>query len=133
MNLEHLTTTHYIHIIAFIALFLIAAVRSRTLFKNISADGQPCQNNRSVFVALQHLSLTVIGITGILMLYHHDFVVQSWFYAKITLFAVMLSSLIKAFKKPNVNITLQQRKAGLILALFCYITILIFIFVKAYS
>lgn len=126
MNPE-LTFAHYIHIVAFIVLFVIIAVRATTLFK-ADEEGQPSQNHRRLFVAIQHSALTVIGLTGIYLLYQKQFGVEAWFYAKIMLFAVMLSSLIKAFKKPNPAILMVQRKAGLVIALFCYCSILGLVF-----
>lgn len=117
-----LTPIHYLHIFGLILLFIVVLVRTTTLFKGIE-DGQPCQKNRRLFVAFQHSALTIIAGSGIYLLYHQNFTVQPWFYAKIMLFAVMLSSLIKAFKKPNPAILLVQRKAGLVIALFCYCAI----------
>lgn len=121
-----LTLPHYVHIAGFILLFCVVLVRSSTIFT--TTDEQPSQKNRKLFVACQHSALTLIGVTGIYLMYQKGFVVQPWFYAKIMLFAVMLSCLIKAFKKPNPSITLIQRKAGLTIALFCYLSILILVF-----
>ncbi|MDO4224189.1 MAG: SirB2 family protein [Acinetobacter sp.] len=126
MNIT-LTTPHLLHIFGFIMLFLVVFVRSFTLWFG-TVDGQPNQNHRRLFVAFQHSSLTLIGATGIYLLYQKDFAVQPWFFAKIMLFAVLLSSLIKAFKKPNDRIVKSQRIVGLILALFCYCAILFLVF-----
>lgn len=128
--MNELTALHYVHIGAFVVLLCVVAVRATTLFKNIDADGQPSQQNRRVFVAFQHIALTMIGFTGIFLLYQKQFTVQPWFYAKVMLFAVMLSSLITAFKKTNPEILLVQRKAGLLIALFCYIAILGLVFLN---
>ncbi len=77
-------------------------------------QNQPGKVSRIVLVAMQHLSFTVLIVTGIVLLYQNQFVVQPWFYGKIILFVVILSATIKAFGKRD--ITLAQRKAGVIVA-----------------
>ena len=54
---------------------------------------------RTALVALQHFAITVIVLTGIVSLFLKDFDVQPWFYAKVILFLVLVSSLGKAYKK----------------------------------
>lgn len=122
------TLAHYLHFIGFILLFFVVLIRAKTLFTHLQADGQPDQNHRRLYVACQHSCLTLVGFSGIYLLYDKNFQVQPWFYAKVMLFAVLLSSLIKAFKKPNPQILMIQRKAGLVIALFCYIAILVLVF-----
>lgn len=140
MNFAHFTLAHYIHLIGFALLLVVILIRAKTLFTGLTpienensetsttANLQPDQKYRRLFVACQHSCLTLVGFSGIYLLYNKDFQVQPWFYAKIMLFAVLLSSLIKAFKKPNAQILLVQRKAGLCIALFCYISILALVF-----
>lgn len=140
MNFAHFTLAHYIHLIGFTLLLVVILIRAKTLFTGLTpienensetsttANLQPDQKYRRLFVACQHSCLTLVGFSGIYLLYNKDFQVQPWFYAKIMLFAVLLSSLIKAFKKPNAQILLVQRKAGLCIALFCYISILALVF-----
>lgn len=129
MSFAHFTLAHYIHFIGFVLLFFVVAIRAKTLFISVH-DGQPDQRLRSLFVACQHTCLTLVGFSGLYLLYNKDFQVQPWFYAKVMLFAVLLSSLIKAFKKPNTHILMVQRKAGLVIALFCYIAILALVFMN---
>lgn len=135
MNFAHFTLAHYIHLIGFALLLVVILIRAKTLFvglTNVESENsessttnlQPDQKYRALYVACQHSCLTLVGFSGIYLLYNKDFQVQPWFYAKIMLFAVLLSSLIKAFKKPNPHILLVQRKAGLFIALFCYVAIL---------
>lgn len=135
MNFANFTLAHYIHLIGFTLLLVVVVIRAKTLFVGLTpieqensetstTNLQPDQKYRRLYVACQHSCLTLVGFSGIYLLYDKNFQVQPWFYAKIMLFAVLLSSLIKAFKKPNPHILLVQRKAGLFIALFCYVAIL---------
>ena len=76
-----------------------------------------------------HLSMLVIVLTGIALLVMKNFDVQRWFYAKVVLFLVMLSSLSKAYKKED-SILLTQRRAGLFLAVVAMISILGLVMIK---
>lgn len=139
MNFANFTLAHYIHLIGFALLLVVVVIRAKTLFVGLTpieqensetstSNLQPDQKYRRLYVACQHSCLTLVGFSGIYLLYDKNFQVQPWFYAKIMLFAVLLSSLIKALKKPNAQILLVQRKAGLCIALFCYISILALVF-----
>ena len=88
--------------------------RGRTLFKGVQGN-LPNPAGRKVFVALQHLSMTLLAATGIALLVMKNFDVQPWFYAKIILFLALLSALSKAYRKED-SIALNQRRAGLFLA-----------------
>ncbi|MCP5870881.1 SirB2 family protein, partial [Klebsiella pneumoniae] len=78
---------------------------------------------RVAFVAVQHFSYTLLVITGVALLVMNHFQVQTWFYAKILLFFVLLSSQIKAYKKDE-TILLAQRRAGLVLGAIAFVSIL---------
>lgn len=93
---------------------LAVIVRGFTLFKGVQGN-QPNPAMRTLFVALQHGAMALIAVTGIVLLYMKNFDVQPWFYAKVTLFLVLLSALGKAYRKED-TILLQQRRAGLFLA-----------------
>ena len=54
---------------------------------------------------------------------------QPWFYAKIILFVVMLSSFSKAFKKDQ-SILVVQRKAGLVIGCVAFVAILGLVMIK---
>ena len=118
MNGELVSSIHLIGI----ALLLIAMViRGFSLFK--LKEGQTLEaSTRKLFVAIQHSALTIVIVTGLILLSLKNFNVETWFYAKVILFLVMLSSLIKAFKKDE-SILLVQRKAGLVIALVAFISI----------
>ena len=75
------------------------------------------------------LGMLVIVLTGIALLVMKNFDVQTWFYAKVVLFLVMLSSLSKAYKKED-SILLTQRRAGLFLAVVAMISILGLVMIK---
>ena len=117
-----------IHLVGIALLFVVILLRGVTLFKGVE-NNQPNQSSRKLFVALQHSSLTIIVFTGIALLVMEDFQVETWFYAKVVLFLVMVSSLIKAYKKDE-SILLVQRKAGWVIALVAFIAIYGLVLVK---
>ncbi len=117
-----------IHLVGIALLFVVILLRGMTLFKGVE-NNQPNQSSRKLFVALQHSSLTIIVFTGIALLVMKDFQVETWFYAKVVLFLVMVSSLIKAYKKDE-TILLLQRKAGWVIALVAFIAIYGLVLVK---
>ena len=120
--------TKIVHMSAVSLLILVFFTRAATLYMGVR-DQQPNNHARKGFVALQHLSLTLIIVTGAVLLFMNNFDVQPWFYAKIILFFVMLSSLIKAYKKDE-RILLVQRRVGWGLALIAFIAILGLVMLK---
>ena len=117
-----------IHLVGIALLFVVILLRGVTLFKGVE-NNQPNQSSRKLFVALQHSSLTIVVFTGIALLVMKNFQVETWFYAKVVLFLVMVSSLIKAYKKDE-TILLVQRKAGWVIALVAFIAIYGLVLVK---
>ena len=117
-----------IHLVGIALLFVVILLRGMTLFKGVE-NNQPNQSSRKLFVALQHLSLTIVVFTGIALLVMKNFQVETWFYAKVVLFLVMVSSLIKAYKKDE-SILLVQRKAGWVIALVAFVAIYGLVLVK---
>ncbi len=117
-----------IHLVGIALLFVVILLRGMTLFKGVE-NNQPNQSSRKLFVALQHLSLTIVVFTGVALLVMKDFQVETWFYAKVVLFLVMVSSLIKAYKKDE-SILLVQRKAGWGIALVAFVAIYGLVLVK---
>ena len=121
-------TVKIIHMISITLLIGVIIARAFTLF--IGAQGnQPNPVARKFFVALQHLVMTCIVLTGVVSLVIKNFEVQSWFYAKMVLFLVLFSSLIKAYKKDD-QILLIQRRAGLAIAIVALIAILALVMMK---
>ena len=111
------------------ALLILAIVlRATTLFVG-TVDGQPSAKGRVAFVALQHLSLTLVALTGIVALFLKDFQVEPWFYAKVVLFLVLVSSLIKTYRK-DTSVDLAQRRAGLVLAVVALVSIIGLVIIK---
>ena len=102
--------------------------RAFTLFVGVQGN-QPNPVARKLFVALQHLSMTLIVLTGLTSLVIKNFEVQSWFYAKVVLFLVLFSSLMKAYKKDD-RILLVQRRAGLAIAMVALMAIIGLVMVK---
>ena len=84
-----------------------------------AARPAPKSAGRIVLVAMQHLSFTLLVITGLVLLYQNNFVVQPWFYGKIILFLVILSAVTKAFGKRDIGS--GQRKAGAMVAGIAFI------------
>ncbi len=117
-----------IHLVGIALLFVVILLRGMTLFKGVE-NNQSNQSSRKLFVALQHLSLTIVVFTGVALLVMKDFQVETWFYAKVVLFLVMVSSLIKAYKKDE-TILLVQRKAGWVIALVAFVAIYGLVLVK---
>ncbi len=117
-----------IHLVGIALLFVVILLRGMTLFKGVE-NNQSNQSSRKLFVALQHSSLTIVVFTGVALLVMKDFQVETWFYAKVVLFLVMVSSLIKAYKKDE-SILLVQRKAGWGIALVAFVAIYGLVLVK---
>jgi len=108
----------------------IVAILARALTLFVDTQGnQPNPKARVFLVALQHLVISVIALTGIIALFLKNFDVQPWFYAKIILFLVLISSLGKAYKKDD-SILLVQRRAGLFIAVVSLIAIMVLVMIK---
>ncbi|MDQ8936254.1 SirB2 family protein [Acinetobacter rudis] len=117
-----------IHMSSVALAMLVFVLRAATLFIG-TVNQQPNPKGRVVFVAMQHLSYTVLVLTGVVLLIMKDFQVQPWFYAKIILFLVLLSTQIKAYKRDE-SITLQQRQAGVAIGAMVFLAILILVMIK---
>lgn len=117
-----------VHMSAATLALLVFVVRATTLFVGVQ-EQQPNPVARKLLVGSQHLTFSLIALTGIILLVMNQFQVQPWFYAKIILFLVLLSSLIKAFKRDD-SILLVQRRAGLILGAVAFVAIIILILLK---
>lgn len=108
----------------------IVAILARALTLFVGTQGnQPNPKARIALVALQHLAITVIALTGIVSLFIKNFDVQPWFYAKVILFFVLVSSLGKAYKKDD-SILLAQRRAGLFIAVISLLAIIALVIMK---
>ena len=121
-------TVKIVHMISVTLLIGVVTARAFTLFVGIQGN-QPNPVARKLFVALQHLSMTLIVLTGLTSLVIKNFEVQSWFYAKVVLFLVLFSSLMKAYKKDD-RILLVQRRAGLAIAMVALVAIIGLVMVK---
>lgn len=121
-------TVKIVHMIGVTLLIGVVIARAFTLFVGVQGN-QPNPVARKLFVALQHLSMTLIVLTGLTSLVIKNFEVQSWFYAKVVLFLVLFSSLMKAYKKDD-SILLVQRRAGLAIAMVALIAIIGLVIVK---
>lgn len=117
-----------VHIVSAVLALLVFVLRAFTLFIG-TQNQQPNPKGRVAFVAVQHLSYTVLVITGVVLLILNQFQVEPWFYAKILLFLVLLSSQIKAYKKDD-QILLAQRRAGLVIGAIVFIAIFSLILIK---
>ncbi|WP_151828880.1 SirB2 family protein [Acinetobacter radioresistens] len=117
-----------IHMSSATLTLIVFVLRGLTLFIGTQGN-QPNPIGRKILVALQHLSFSLIILTGIILLVMNQFMVQPWFYAKIILFIVLFSSLMKAFRKDD-SILLVQRRAGLAIGLFAFIAIILLVTIK---
>ena len=121
-------TVKIVHMISVTLLIGVVVARAFTLLVGVQGN-QPNPVARKLFVALQHLSMTLIVLTGLTSLVIKNFEVQSWFYAKVVLFLVLFSSLMKAYKKDD-SILLVQRRAGLAIAMVALMAIIGLVMVK---
>ena len=110
-------------------LLIIAIVIGLVTLYAGTQDNQPNPKLRKVFMALQHLSLLLIILTGVSLLVMNEFQVKPWFYAKVVLFLVVISSLIKAFKKDR-SIALAQRRAGMFIGVVALIALFSSVIIK---
>ena len=117
-----------IHMSAVSFVILVFVLRAATLFIG-TKNQQPNPKGRVLFVALQHLSYTLIVVAGVTLLVMNEFKVQPWFYAKIVLFLVLLSSQIKAYKKDE-SILLTQRRAGIVVGAIALIGLMALVMIK---
>ncbi|RJL75193.1 SirB2 family protein [Acinetobacter radioresistens] len=117
-----------IHMSSATLALIVFVLRGLTLFIGTQGN-QPNPIGRKILVALQHLSFSLIILTGIILLVMNQFMVQPWFYAKIILFIVLFSSLMKAFRKDD-SMLLVQRRAGLAMGLFAFIAIILLVTIK---
>lgn len=117
-----------VHLIAVVLASLIIVARGVTLFKGVEGHA-PNPQARVVFVACQHLAMTVVALSGLWLLNAQNFVVEAWFYAKAVLFFVVLSSLAKAYKKDE-SILLVQRRGGWVIACIAWCAILALVWIQ---
>ncbi|ENV35824.1 MULTISPECIES: SirB2 family protein [Acinetobacter] len=120
--------TKIVHMSAVSLLILVFVARAATLFIGVQGQ-QPNINSRKSLVGLQHLSLTLIIVTGAVLLFMKNFVVEPWFYAKVILFFVLWSSMSKTYKQDS-NVLLVQRRAGLLISTVALIGILGLVMIK---
>jgi uncharacterized membrane protein SirB2 len=112
------------------ASLILLAVFGRAFTLFVGTQGNlPNPVARPFFVAVQHLAVSLVVVTGLIGLYLKNFAVEPWFYAKVILFLVLLSSLMKAYRKDD-NIALQQRRAGLFLAVVSLLSIIGLVIIK---
>jgi len=117
-----------IHLVALALAAIAVLIRSMPLWMTTPDQSESPVTNR-LWIALQHSGFTLVVITGLVLLSLNHFQMQSWFYAKIILFVVMLSSFSKAFKKDQ-SILVVQRKAGLVIGCVAFVAILGLVMIK---
>ncbi|MDR7017347.1 SirB2 family protein [Acinetobacter sp. 3657] len=120
--------TKIIHMSAVSLLILVFVARAATLFVGTEQQ-QPSPKVRKGFVGLQHLSLTLIIITGAILLVMNNFEVQPWFYAKVILFFVLWSSMLKTYREDS-SILLVQRRIGVLIGAIALVGILGLVMMK---
>ena len=108
-------------------LIVVVLARALTLFLGVKGD-QPNPVARKFFVGVQHFTMSFVALTGVVALYFKDFDVQPWFYAKVVLFVVLLSSLGKAYKQDDR--LLVQRRAGIILGVVALVSLVGLVIIK---
>lgn len=117
-----------IHMSAASLAIIAVVLRAFTLFVGIQGN-LPNPKGRVALVALQHLGISLLALTGVVALVLKNFDVQPWFYAKVILFLVLISSLAKAYKKDE-SVLMVQRRAGLFIAIVSLISIVALVIIK---
>ena len=117
-----------IHMSSVSLAIVVLLLRSTTLFVGVQ-NNHPNPKRRKLYVGLQHLSFSLMLVTGLILLSLNNFQVQPWFYAKVVLFFVIISSVIKTYKQDN-TIPLAQRKAGLFITVVSFVAIIGLIIIK---
>lgn len=124
------TSLKVVHSIAITILLITMIWQTIILFRYSKANTTFEVPSRQKIVMIQHSIFLLLFITGGVLLYLKGFNVQHWFYAKAILFVVIISSSVKAFKKPNANVLLVQRKGGIIIAWIAVISIISLVVIK---
>ena len=106
-----------IHLIAVGLLGLTLILQTYVVFKHKDLAQF---TRRRLLLICQHSTFLIFVVSGFCMLYAKNFLVQHWFYVKVLLSVVLVSSLIKAFR---VAILPVQRRAGIVLAWIAFIII----------
>lgn len=117
-----------VHMSSASLLILAVIIGIFTLYTG-TQENQPNPKLRKLFMAFQHLSYMLIILTGVTLLVMNQFQVKPWFYAKIVLFLVLISSLLKAFKKDQA-ILLVQRRAGMFIGAAALVALLLLVVIK---
>lgn len=117
-----------IHMSSATLLIIAIVIGLYALFVGTQGD-QPNPKTRKLFVGLQHFSYLLIILTGVTLLIMNQFQAKPWFYAKVVLFLVVISSLIKAFKK-DTTILLAQRRAGMVIGIVALAALLSLVVIK---
>ena len=117
-----------IHLVALALAAIAVLVRSMPLWMTTPDQSESPATNK-LWIALQLSGFSLVVITGLILLSLNHFQMQPWFYAKIILFVVMLSSFSKAFKKDQ-SILVVQRKAGLVIGCVAFVAILGLVMIK---
>lgn len=125
-SLDLLKSLHVLGIVLFVIMLIL---QTWMLFKNQEIDVNHLKYRR-LFVIVQHSMFSVLMVTGLTLLYLKGFNVQHWFYAKVILFLVLMSAVIKAFKTRGQPILLVQRRGGVVLAWIALISILLLVWFK---
>ncbi|OUY06280.1 hypothetical protein CAP51_13530 [Acinetobacter populi] len=118
----------FVHIIVAYMAFTLLLLRTFPILIQSRWQEKRTTSNK-IFVALQHLSYSILVLSGLWLLWKINFQVEAWFYAKIILFIVVLSASAKAFKR-RPDILLIQRQAGLVIAITAYFAIFGLILLK---
>ena len=107
---------------------LVFVLRAFTLYVGVQGN-LPNPKGRKAFVAKQHAAYSLLALTGIILLIMNQFQVQPWFYAKVILFLVLLSTQIKTYKL-DPEILLVQRRGGLVIGLIAFVAIIALVISK---
>lgn len=117
-----------IHMSSVSLAIVVLLLRATTLFVGVK-NNQPNPQRHKLYVGLQHFSFSLVAVTGLILLSMNNFQVEPWFYAKVVLFFVILSSVMKTYKQDD-SIAMTQRRAGLFVTTVAFIALIGLIIIK---
>lgn len=120
IKIMHMSIASLVFILLIVRAFPVLILKKWTVERTVS---------NKIIVGLQHLSYSVLILSGLWLLWDNQFQVEMWFYAKVILFLVILSASMKAFSRKSERL-LVQRQAGLVIAIVAFIALFALIGIK---
>lgn len=126
--MDHDQLIKLLHIVFAISAFAFLIIRALPILSQRDWQQKSTTSNK-ILIGAQHLSYSIIVLSGLWLLWASKVEIQTWFYAKIILFFVILSATAKAFTRKK-EILLVQRQAGLVIAIIAFFALFGLIMLK---